>query len=480
MRKKNLSIKQIFSQTNKFMLAVAIIPLLSSVILYSRQIFLYQTAVKNIQQANAIAAKVDDEVLEEMWDLVFGRIPLKDYKQHGIVAELQQEIHAIQENTSTNQELSTLDVSLRVLDTLKHYQAEIIANIENNEPIAKNEEIMNQIDAVTQLLADILQDFVRVEINLASQKNEELVRSLIVLSLIELLITFAIIYFTRKNQKFLDKRIQAPLNSLITMAQELSQGHLNYRAELPETPELSLLTESLNKMADELNRSLEENALKQYHLAQSEVRVLQAQITPHFVYNSLDAILSLIEQERYQETTEMTYALSDFFRISLSKGQDWISVATEMRHVTDYLVILQIRYGDLLTYEIDVPENLKQYKILKMILQPLIENAVYHGTKFIRRVGKISVAVKEEQNNLIFTITDNGIGIPAEKLQAIQTELAEGIDSDFSSGYGLYNVHKRLLLYYGRDAGVKIESVYRQGTQVTVTVPKRQEDCFDV
>ncbi|MHC5216590.1 sensor histidine kinase [Enterococcus sp. LJL128] len=475
MKKKVLSIQQIFSQANKLMFALAVIPLLVSVILYSRQIFIYQNTVTNIQEANEIAAKVDDTVLEEMWDVVTGQIQLNDYKKNSIVDELRKDIYHIQENTSTKGERSILEVSLRIIDTLENYQEDILNNLTKENSYEKNKEVMVQVESVTQLLSDILQEFVRIEINLASQKNTELIQSLVFLSLIELLILVGIIYFVSKNRRFLNERVQEPLNNLITMSNELAKGHLGYRLALPETPEFSTLTESLNKMADDLTQLLEENALKQYHLAQSEVRVLQAQITPHFVYNSLDAIVSLIEQERYEEAKEMTFALSDFFRISLSKGKDWISVATEIRHIKDYLVILKIRYGEMLNFEIDVPDQLQEYKILKMILQPLIENAVYHGIKFIRRAGLIQVAAQETEDSLIFTVTDNGLGITSERLLEIQEELAKGIDSDFSTGYGLYNVNKRLLLYYGRQAGITVESRYRQGTIVTVTVPKQQE-----
>ncbi|MCW3745834.1 histidine kinase [Enterococcus gallinarum] len=164
-----------------------------------------------------------------------------------------------------------------------------------------------------ELLSEILQEFVRVEISLASQTNQDLIQSVLLLIAFQLLLILLIIYFISKNRRFVRENLQNPLDRLVELSDELAQGHLGFRAVLPDTPELRTLTSSLNKMADDLTRLLEENALKQYHLAQSEVRVLQAQITPHFIYNSLDAIVSLIEVERYEQATEMTYALSDFF-----------------------------------------------------------------------------------------------------------------------------------------------------------------------
>src|SRR5699024_3471463 len=172
---------------------------------------------------------------------------------------------------------------------------------------------------------------------------------------------------------------------------------------------------------------------------------------------------------------EMTYALSDFFRISLSKGKDWISVETEIQHIKDYLTILQIRYGKTLTFSVNLPEELKAYPILKMILQPIVENAVYHGTKFIRRVGVIEVTATEDEKNLIFVVKDNGIGMKNDQLKEVKEQLKKGIHSQSHDGYGLYNVNKRLQLYYGKKASINIESQYRKGTVVTLTVPRQKE-----
>lgn len=473
--KPQLSIKQIFAQTNKLMLLLAVIPLAVSVLMYTRQIYMYQKTLTNIEEANQIVAKVDQEVLEEMWDLVFGMVPVKNYSEENIITELQRDIGHIRENIQSPREISTLNVSASIIDTIQDYQQQILTNIDAGNSVDKNEAIMNEIDSLTTLLTDRLTDFVRVEIDMASARNQEMIRSLIILTLVELVIISIIVYFVRRNRNFINEQIQQPVNQLITMSQELAAGHLLYRIEPPPTVELNQLTVSLNTMADDLNRLLEENALKQYHLAQSEVRVLQAQITPHFIYNSLDAIVSLIEQEQYEEASEMTYALSDFFRISLSKGKDWIPVERELKHIQDYLTILKIRYGEMLDYSIDVDAELRDYQLLKMVLQPLVENAVYHGTKFVRRAGLIQIIGTSQGANMQFAVTDNGIGMTAERLTEVKAELAKGVDSDFSTGYGLYNVNKRLLLYYGQDAAIAVHSTYRKGTTITLTVPKKKE-----
>lgn len=470
---KKLSIKQIFSQVNRLMLVFAILPLLLSAIMYSRQILAYQHTLTNIQNANNIAAKVDDDVLEEMWDVVTGQITVSNYERKSIVQELQSEIKTLQKNITTSEERSILDVSSRIVDTLNDQQNEIITNLAHDNSYDANTEIMTQVKSATTLLSTILQEFVRIEINMANNKNQELIHSFIFLTLLEVVIVIIAIYISQKNHRFLVKNVEHPLHNLAEISTELSRGNFNYRLAIPQTPELASLTISLNNMADNLVRLLEENAQKQYYLAQSEARVSQAQITPHFVYNSVDAIIALIEQQQYEEAKELTFALSDFFRISLSKGRDWISIDTEIRHTTDYLKILKIRYGEMLNYQVNIPPEIKSYHILKMILQPIVENAIYHGTKFTRRVGLVTLSAKVVGTNIIFTITDNGIGVKPDRLKEIKTELDRGIESDTNIGYGLFNVNKRLLLYYGKDAAINFKSNYGQGTTVTITVPKK-------
>ena len=470
---KIASIKEIFQQTNHLLFSITLIPLLVISIFYTRNILIYRSALANVEEANSVSTIVQENVLEELWDLVFGLIQVSDYESGNELEKVRLAIEEIQANTTTAKEAANLDVALRTLDTLDHYISKMESNIANERPFDENEAIMVQVDAVTVLLYAILQDFVRVEIELAGKTSDDMLVSLYYLILFELVVVLIIVYYARKNNRFLTQQIQEPLNDLIVLSEELSQGHLDYRAKEPEVAELRVVTKSMNDMAQNLHVLIEENAVKQFDLAQSELRVLQAQITPHFIYNTLDAILSLAEQGNSEQVKTMTYALSDFLRISLSKGQDWITIEKEIRHIEDYLTILQIRYGAMLTFAIDIPEEILQTEVLKMILQPLVENAVYHGTKHVRRAGKVTVAATVAEDTIRFLITDNGIGMEDERLLEIQARLAQAtVDDSGEGGYGLYNVRKRLLLYYGNAASLQIDSTYRNGTTITVTVPK--------
>ncbi|MBO0453919.1 MULTISPECIES: sensor histidine kinase [Enterococcus] len=474
--KKQTTIKSLLQRISWLMLVLSIVPLIISILIYTRYLFAYERSVGNISEANRIANEVEEKIMEEAWSLTYGQLTPAEFEKSNSVNRIKKEISQIKKNTQSSQERATLNIVNRSLDNVNNYLEKIVKNIETNTPFDENQELMVHVESATNLVHDILQDFVNVEIKLAANHSQQVRHSIIILSVIEAAIIVIIIFFSRNTNKRLIQQIQQPMEEMINMADSLSDGKLNYRITTLPGNELRKLSTSMNDMADNLVVLLEENALKQYNLAQSEVRVLQAQITPHFIYNSLDAILVLAEMGESEKVKEMTYALSDFFRISLSQGQDWIPVEKEIKHISDYLIILQIRYGDALTYSIEVEEKIKNYSMLKMILQPLIENAVYHGTKLVRRTGKIIVqAFLDDHDYIHFYIIDNGKGIPAEKLKEINEELKEGVDTDFKEGYGLFNVNKRLLLYYGKQAKIEITSIVETGTTVHVIIPTMQK-----
>ena len=201
----------------------------------------------------------------------------------------------------------------------------------------------------------------------------------------------ATLAFLLRNYRQLNRSINDPIYRLKTMASRIAQGDLAIRVEKPEISELDELTVSLNTMAGKLGELIEQNIQKQQNLQKAEMKALQAQITPHFMYNTLDTILSLAEDGQNGNVVTTTLALSNFFRLSLNKGRDWVSVAEEKSHVESYLAIQKMRYGAILEYEIDIAEDILQESMLKILLQPLVENAIYHGIKQTRRRGLIKL-----------------------------------------------------------------------------------------
>ena len=204
---------------------------------------------------------------------------------------------------------------------------------------------------------------------------------------------------------------------------------------------------------------------------QAELEFLRSQINPHFLYNTLDAIVWLAEAGEQKKVVSMVGSLSDFFRISLNQGQDILDVREELQHVRSYLEIQQMRYQDILQYEICVPEELYSSRIPKITLQPLVENALYHGIKNKRGKGMIRIDGEMEDSDCILRITDNGRGMTPERLGQVR----EGIrnrNACETEIYGLYNVNERIRLNFGEKYGITITSTYGEGTCVTVRLPE--------
>ena len=230
---------------------------------------------------------------------------------------------------------------------------------------------------------------------------------------------------------------------------------------------------SFNIMIGRIRDLLDAKVKEQENLKKSELRALQAQINPHFLYNTLDTIIWMAEAQKTDAVIEIVRNLSSFFRISLSKGMDWITVGEEIERTRSYLTIQKMRYRDIMDYKIEVDESTLDCTVLKLILQPLVENALYHGIKNKRSGGTVTVrAMRKNENEVSLEVEDNGIGFTPEKLAKVQEELEDSSgDIRLESGFGIDNVNKRIKLYYGKQYGLSIRSEYLVGTCVTLLIP---------
>lgn len=471
------SIKEALSFCNRTMILLTILPVLLISCFYLVNMYRYQNIISNVNFANKIRSSATSEISTALWYQVAGKNEDKE-KPIDIIARYESQLEELKDQASSNEHRQTAVVASRILQTIERYAWEIDSNINNNEPVEKNEEIIEEIYEVNELLDDTLGEYVTSEINLAAQKNSQISKIIIALVFLELLIIIGLLIFVRYFQRYLDRSIQVPIHRFSNMVSEISQGNWQVRVQDVDVKELDSLGNDLNKMANQVEILFEENTQKQKSLAVSEMKVLQAQITPHFIYNTLDAILTLSQQNDGEKVQEITYALSNYFKITLNKGNEWITVNRELQHIESYLAILKIRYGPILSYSITVDPDIRQTVILKMILQPLVENAMYHGIKKSRGRGKIAISGERKGKQLCFTITDNGIGMRVEKLNEVKANLidsvSEKVDSSDLGGYGLYNVYRRLKLYFSDQADLSIESTYKTGTRITILLPAKE------
>lgn len=274
---------------------------------------------------------------------------------------------------------------------------------------------------------------------------------------------------------FLTDRITRPIRNLKKQMLAAENGNLEVKVKVPGNDELSDLGRSFNEMIKKIKLLLENNIKEHEKLKKAELNIMQAQINPHFLYNSLDAIVWMAEGDDKDKIIDIVTALSVFFRISLSKGAEIISIGREIEHCRNYLIIQKMRYGDLLSYSINIDASIINNRIVKIILQPIVENAIYHGIKNKKDGGNISILGYEADNQVILTVEDTGIGIAEDKLLEISQKLLEensdNTDENMCDGFGLYNVNDRLKLYFGNDYGLSLESIYEQGTKVTIKIP---------
>ena len=228
-----------------------------------------------------------------------------------------------------------------------------------------------------------------------------------------------------------------------------------------------------------ITRPIEEQVTReQKQLRKADFELLQAQINPHFLYNTLDAIVWSAEAGNQKQVVKMVGSLSEFFRSSLNKGKELVRVREELSHARSYLEIQQIRYQDILSYEIEVPEELFEYEIPKITVQPIVENALYHGIKNRRGGGKITITGEEGDNDYRIIVTDDGIGMDSERLAQL-TEGLSGKNPGDVKIYGLYNVNERIKLFYGEEYGISIESEYDKGTRVVIRLPKKSTEIVE-
>ncbi len=284
----------------------------------------------------------------------------------------------------------------------------------------------------------------------------------IILTLTVLLIFFA-------NQ-FVSYLIGNPIKKLDDSVKELEYGNLDLNIYIGGSYEIRHLGRTITSMVRQMHLLMDEIVVEQEKKRKSEFDALQAQINPHFLYNTLDSIVWMVESERYREAISMVTALAHLFRISLSKGKNMITIREEMEHAQNYLHIQKIRYKNRFTVEIDIDPEIYECSTIKLIVQPLLENAIYHGLEYMDGEGEIKVRGYIKEGDIYIDVSDNGLGMPEQSLDLILTD--ENRVHKKGSGIGLSNVHQRIQLYFGKQYGLEIESVLDEGTTVHIHLPK--------
>ncbi len=276
---------------------------------------------------------------------------------------------------------------------------------------------------------------------------------------------------------FISGMITSPIRELESKMRKVQKGDFDALINLEYgEKEVVELADSYNAMVIKIKELMRKNKEEHEAKRQSELNALQAQINPHFLYNTLDSIMWMAESGQNNEVVEMVTALARLFRISISKGRKKIHVYEELEHARNYLLIQKRRYKEKFQFHIEADEAVKHLISLKLILQPIIENAIYHGIEYMVDEGQININVEAVGDLLIYTVSDNGLGMDRETCRSLLHSGEEVQPSKGGSGVGVRNVDERIKLSYGPKYGLEIESEIEIGTKVRIVLPRIEGD----
>jgi two-component system, sensor histidine kinase YesM len=445
---------------------------------YSRQ---YDAIITNITTANSINGYIKPAIDTEMWNIVAGRTEFAQGKQYEIINGVNDKLHWMTDHAASAESKIKLEVINRTMKTLAHYVDVMGEQTAHGSTVAENEAVLENIRGVSSVVEEVVQDYVLFEVNQADRQYRVMRQGFTQWEIFYLVLMIAAIGFAVVAAWAISRSIYIPIKRLHDVTTTITKNDLQALVTRDNVDEITELGMSFNIMIGKIRELLDAKMKEQENLKKAELRALQAQINPHFLYNTLDTIIWMAEAQKTDQVIEIVSALSSFFRISLSKGRDWITIGEEVERTRSYLTIQKMRYRDIMDFKIETDEQVLNNTVLKLILQPLVENALYHGIKNKRQGGTITVRAKpKNENEVLLEVEDDGIGFTPEKLAQLQAELDDDSgEIKLESGFGIGNVNKRIRLYYGRQYGLSIKSEYYTGTCATLVIPAIQDDAIE-
>ena len=471
MKKKILTLAAVV--TLPFILLVMY--LLASMASYSNT---YDEIVSNMTVANNYNLNFKEEMDESLYKLVVGYVTLdtietdKSLKNpYTLIDELRSEFTRLTAITTESESKLWLESLLRNIDTLEKRVDDIVDSISAGGRYNENiEKLDNNIYILTELIQDDIQYYIyyqtRYMDKVTDTMQDQIGRFMVVCSV---LIGVLIIVVAVSAVMIVSGIIQ-PISQLNQATEKIAQGDFNARAQADSDDEVAELAVSFNKMAGSMQSLIDKVKEDERKMRKADLRLLQEQIQPHFLYNTLDTIVWLIESNEPDEAVTMVVTLSDFFREILSKGKEFISIKEEEKHISSYLQIQEMRYRDILEYDIQLDQVIYKYQILKLTLQPVVENALYHGIKYKRAKGCIHIHGEKEGDIIRLTVRDDGEGMDEEELEQLRQQIEKPCQ-ETEKGFGLANVNERIHMYFGPEYGMKIQSQKGKGTTVEIVIP---------
>lgn len=431
----------------------------------------YKQIIQNLNLATEFNFEFRDNIDSKMYLIVIGSATFDSVKPYEDIEDAKELISGLKDTASTKKNEKLVEGTLRLVDILRKRVKDIEEAGVYGSYDANIERLDDNIYITTELIQEKLSEYIynearnleQLRLDIEARINKVVEASVVISISFVIIVWVSIMFFSRSIIK--------PINNLCDSTKQVGEGDFTTHTLDSSMEELQVLSNHFNVMVEKIESLIEDVKLEQAHLRMTELKLLQAQINPHFLYNTLDTIIWLAEGKQNEQVVEMITALSNFFRTTLSKGKDFISIKEEMSHVESYLQIQQFRYRDILEYEVKYDNEIKQYSILKLTLQPIVENALYHGIKNRRGMGKILINGYQDEDKIIILVSDNGIGMQEEEINHLRKQINRQSFEEDDKGFGLANVNERIHLNYGQDYGLEIKSEYGVGTKIKVVIP---------
>lgn len=438
----------------------------------------YNKIVQNLTIANNYNLDFKDEMDESLYKMVVGYITVDGFDDaeelkspYVLIKDLRKKFRNLKKITTDTESKLWLDSLLRNIDTLEDRVDDLVENIHVGGTYDSNiKELDDNIYILTELIQDDIQYYIYYQTESMEKVTDTLntqIRTFIIIcacliAVLTIGLAMAVMQITTGMLR--------PIQVLAQAAGRISEGDLDARADVDSRDEIAVLADRFNDMAGNIQTLVVKVREDEQKMRKADLRLLQEQINPHFLYNTLDNIVWLIEGNEPDEAVEMVVTLSEFFRLVLSKGKEFITIRQEEQHISSYLQIQGKRYHDILDYHIYIDPEIYEYQIPKLTLQPLVENALYHGIKYKRSRGMIEITGTKEGENLYLTVADDGVGMDEDELKKLEKEISRPC-KETESGFGLANVNERIRMYFGSEYGMKIWSEKGSGTRITIEIP---------
>ena len=431
----------------------------------------YDEMIDSTSVASEFSLEFKNDLDYKTYLVIVGNKTFEESGIEEILTDAERVAERLEKITVSQDNYQRLDSVKKYLENLRTYLTRIEENSKKEDLYEENLEIWeNDVQIVTTLIEDTIFEYIYYDIKdvqserITFQKQFEIIIIIAIVAFV--IISMIMVFFSY----YIPLSISRPIKRITDVTNQVAAGNLNVRSDVTDGVEANMLSKSLNSMIEKINELLSQVTTEQIRLRKAEFELLQSQINPHFLYNTLDAIVWLAEDGQNEKVVSTVKSLSEFFRTSLNQGKDIVTIKEELQHVKSYLEIQQIRYQDILEYEIDVPNELFSYHIPKITIQPLVENALYHGIKNKRGLGKIIVTGEKKSDCLYIYVKDNGLGITNERLKTVLMNITNRNESEKST-FGLYNVNERIKLDFGDLYGISIDSIYKEGTTVSIMLP---------